>query len=77
MFVGCGCHTCVGWWRSWVIEEWDGSCFIVVLLWCVVLSLHCTVCLVATSPCWQHGPVSRCERRMEKGSKYLPEQSRQ
>ena len=36
----------------WVIEEWGGGCFIMVSLWCVVLSSRCTVHMVATSPCW-------------------------
>ena len=59
MFVGCGCRTRMGWGWSWVIDEWGGRCFVVVSSWCVVLSPHCTVHMVATSPCWRRGPCIR------------------
>ena len=56
MFVGCRYCTCMGWGQLWVIDEWGGRCFIVVSSWCVVLLLRCTICMVATSPCWRRGP---------------------
>ena len=56
MFVGCGCHTRVGWGQLWVIDERGGHCFVVLLWLCVVLSSCCTVRMVAMLPCWRHGP---------------------
>ena len=52
MFTGCGCCTCMGWGRSWIIVKWGGRCFVVVLLWCVMLLPCHTIHMVAMSPCW-------------------------
>ena len=73
MFVGCGYCTPVGWGRSWVIDEWGGRCFVMVC--------HGVLCCRCVAPfVWlpHHlvgdvAPVSRCEKRMEEGSGYLPE----
>ena len=79
MFVGCGCRTCVGWGRSCVIDEWGGRCFVVVSLWCVVLSLRCIAPFtwLPRCPVGDVAPVFGCEKRMEDGSRYSPERKRQ
>ena len=71
-----------------VIHVWGGgghgslrSGMAAVSLWCCrgVLCCHHIALFVwlPHHPVGNMAPVSRCERRMEKGSKYLPEQSRQ
>ena len=58
MFVGCGCRTCVGWGRSWIIEEWGGCCFIVVCR-VVTASYHSYGCHVANRATWPLYPSGR------------------
>ena len=78
MFVGCGYCACMGWGRSWVIDEWGGCCFSVVSLWCVVVCHvvtaldHLYGCHVAVLAMWPLYPGVRRGWRMEVGT-YLNE----
>ena len=56
--MGCGCHTCVGWGRSWVIDVWGGHSFIVGSSWWGGGGLGSLMCGVATLSSWGHHGVS-------------------
>ena len=76
MFV-CGYRTHMGWEQSWVIDEWVAA----VSSWCHRgVSCCCRVApfvWLPHHPVSNVAPVSRCEKGIEEGSGYLPEQTRQ